>query len=273
MLDKIVFREGIGDILAEGIFSAAQEIGRGSEAYANQVKGLPMLPMQIPEDDAQSKPLSLATAVGPRGGDTLRTMTTTMENKASQSPQEWEEHKQILRAEAKRIRDIDSALDQGTYENKAEIVAYYEDLILMSDMLSTCKWLNRWDIGGWSPGLLAELYSAGSGVETSIDTLFDFAGKARTLERAFEAGEGLRRDLDTLPKRAFLNSSAGETLESNLLDPAKFEDMKSQYYEARGWGPATGIPTEDTLIELGLEDLAKDLVTRGVLPPSGGGGQ
>jgi aldehyde:ferredoxin oxidoreductase len=231
--------------------SAAKEIGRGSEAYANQVKGLPMLPMQIPEDDAASRPMSLAAAVGPRGGDSLRTYTAEPEHNAAKSPEALEKHKEILRKEAKKITNVDDALNQESYEDKAGIVAYYEDCVLISDMLSTCKWMNRWSYGAWSPELLAKLFSAGSGVETSVDDFFDFAGKIRTLERAYEAGEGLRREQDTLPKKAF--KMANE--EGHLLDPAKFEQMKSEYYELRGWDPETGVPTQETLRGLSVEDV------------------
>lgn len=251
MLDKIVHRDGIGDILGEGLVSAAQDIGRGSEAYAHQVKGLPMLPMQIPEDDAASRPMSLAVAVGPRGGDSLRTYTAEAEHRAAKSLETLERHKDILRSEAK-ITNVDSALDQGTYEDKAGIVAYYEDVVLISDMLSTCKWMNRWSYGAWSPDLLARLLSAGSGTETSVDDFFEYANKIRTLERAFEAGEGLTREHDTLPKKAF--KMANE--EGHLLDPAKFEEMKSEYYLLRGWDPETGVPAEESLAALGLEDIS-----------------
>jgi aldehyde:ferredoxin oxidoreductase len=250
MLDKIVFRDGVGDILAEGLVSAAEEVGRGSEAFANQVKGLPMIPMQIPEDDAASRPMSLAAAVGPRGGDSLRTYTGEPEHTATKSTEALEIHKDILRHEAK-ISNLDSALDQGTYEDKAGIVAYYEDAVLISDMLSTCKWMNRWSYGAWSPELLARLVSAGSGVERSVDDLFDYARKIRTLERAYEAGEGLTREHDTLPRKAF--KLANE--EGHLLDPEKFEQMKSEYYELRGWDRETGLPADETLKELGVDDL------------------
>ena len=259
MFDKIVFRKGIGDILAEGMVFAAKEIGRGSEAYANQVKGLPMLPMQIPEDDAASRTLSLASAVGPRGGDSLRSYTAEPEHNAAKSPDALERHKEILRKEAKKITDIDNALNQASYEDNAGIVAYYEDAVLISDMLSTCKWMYRWSYGAWSLELLTKLFSAGSGVETNMEDLFDFAGKIRTLERAYEAGEGLTREQDTLPDRAFDNVNKEGPKSDNLLDPVKFEEMKSQYYTLRGWDPQTGVPTQETLRDLGLDDVADAL--------------
>jgi len=221
-----------------------------------------MLAMQIPEYDARTKPLCLANAVGPRGGDHSRGMTTWSEKVAARSPDELERHKEVLRTEAKKITNIDNALNLASYEDKAGIVAYYEDLVLMSDMLSTCKWLNRWVFGGWKPGTLAKLFSAGSGIKTSIEDLFDFADKIRTLERAYEAGEGLTREQDTLPRKTFDVANKEGNLEGDLLDPAKFEEMKSQYYNLRGWDPQTGVPTQETLSGLGLDDVADALNTK-----------
>ena len=262
MFKKIVFREGIGDILAEGLVFAATEIGRGSEEYANQVKGQPMIPMQIPEDDAGSRTLSLAAAVGPRGGDALRTYTGEPEHTAASSPDALARHKDILRVEAKGITNVDSALDQASYDDKAGIVAYYEDAVLISDMLSTCKWMYRWSYGVWPGGLLASLFSAGSGIETDVQDLFEYAGKIRTLERAYEAGEGLTREHDTLPSKAFGVARDGGTIEGDLLDPARFEEMKTQYYDLRGWDPQTGVPTQETLRGLGLHDVADALYAK-----------
>ena len=164
--------------------------------------------------------------------------------------------------EAKGITNVDDALDQASYDDKAGIVAYYEDAVLISDMLSTCKWMYRWSYGAWSPELLAELFSAGSGVETHIGDLFDFASKIRTLERAYEAGEGLTREQDTLPNSAFDMAIKEGDPEGNLLDPAKFEEMKSQYYVLRGWDPRTGVPTRETLSGLGLDDVAAALYAK-----------
>ena len=46
----------------------------------------------------------------------------------------------------------------------------------------------------------------------------------------------------------------------------KFEEMKSRYYELRGWDIATGAPTEEILRKHGLETVAEDLKKRGRLP-------
>ena len=48
LLDRIVRREGIGDILANGTYWAAQQIGKGAEAYAhNNIKKHEQLPLKL----------------------------------------------------------------------------------------------------------------------------------------------------------------------------------------------------------------------------------
>ncbi|NCO51777.1 MAG: aldehyde dehydrogenase, partial [Deltaproteobacteria bacterium] len=48
LLDKIVRREGVGDILANGTYWAAKEIGKGAEAYAhNNIKKTEQLPLKL----------------------------------------------------------------------------------------------------------------------------------------------------------------------------------------------------------------------------------
>ncbi len=50
--------------------------------------------------------------------------------------------------------------------------------------------------------------------------------------------------------------------EGAVLDREKFEQMKDEYYEQRGWDKATGIPTREKLVELGLEDVAAEVLDR-----------
>ncbi|GAG30474.1 unnamed protein product, partial [marine sediment metagenome] len=49
-----------------------------------------------------------------------------------------------------------------------------------------------------------------------------------------------------------------------VVDREKFERMKDQYYQLRGWDIGTGLQTKAKLKELGLEDIARDLEQRGL---------
>jgi len=62
---KIVKREGIGDILAEGVKRAAEKIGKGAEKLANHIKGLEMTGYDI----RGLKTAAIGYAVSFRGAD------------------------------------------------------------------------------------------------------------------------------------------------------------------------------------------------------------
>ena len=58
--------------------------------------------------------------------------------------------------------------------------------------------------------------------------------------------------MDILPKKFFEKPLTKGKYEGAVLDREKFEQMKDEYYEGRGWDKATGIPTREKLVELGL---------------------
>jgi aldehyde:ferredoxin oxidoreductase len=255
MTEKIAHRQGIGDILAEGILVAAECIGRGSEAYARQVKGLPMVESQGPAWTPYLKGGALAIAVGPRG-DSMRSLTSQdsslPEGEATQA--------------ALEIAGIEKGNDPGSYEGKPELVAAMEDIVILNDLLSTCKWIGGWVVSLLTPEHMAALYTAGTGVETNAQDLFRYARKIRTLERAYEAGEGLTSERDTLPSRFFDNPIARGPWKGAVLRSDEFEQMKRRYYALRGWDPDTGIPAQATLRQMQLDEVAEDLKALGRLP-------
>ena len=270
MLDKIVYRQGIGDTLAEGILPAARKIGRGSEEYVNQVKGVPMVEGWSPETLPSFKGMALANAVCPRGDSMTGrpgAITISMEEAPFQFDSKTAEKAiEVYRQRAKKIAGTEKAAMRQEYEGKPALVAYFEDISALCDSLSTCKYISPWNALPFSPRYQAALLSAGSGVETSVDTLFEFAKRIRTLERTYDVGEGLTRDADSLPKQFMDKPIEQGKFKGEVLESDKFEEMKSQYYARRGWDADTGIPTKETLKELGLGDVARDLAKRGKLP-------
>ena len=257
MIEKIAHRQGIGDILADGIVAAAAEVGRGSEAFVYQVKGLQMLEHSDPGWTPYAKGACLSAAVGPRG-DSIRSLSSW----SALSPHST--LKQGIR-EAAGLgvgSETQVDVDPQSYENKAELVIAAEDLITVGDLLSTCKWL----AGIYTPLHLAELFSAGSGVQTTVEDLFNYARKVRTMERAYEVREGLTSELDTLPNSFFNNPIKDGPWKGGVLEPDRFEEMRRQYYSLRGWDQNTGIPTEATLKRMALGDVAEDLRAHGTLP-------
>ena len=118
----------------------------------------------------------------------------------------------------------------------------------------------------------SEIYSAVTGVETSLGTLRQATRRVYNLYKALNVRLGFSRKDDVFPERWF---DPLETLDRGTLvlsdyfgTPLSREDCErllDDYYDERGWDPSTGIPTEETLMESGLEDIARDLKKRGLL--------
>jgi aldehyde:ferredoxin oxidoreductase len=116
-------------------------------------------------------------------------------------------------------------------------------------------------------------FSAGSGVETDPEALFEFVGRIRNMERAYEATLGINRAMDVLPKEFMDRPIQNGKFKGEVLESEKFEDMKNEYYVLRGWDVTTGIPSRETLEQQGLGDVAGDLARLGKLPSESPTGQ
>ena len=94
------------------------------------------------------------------------------------------------------------------------------------------------------------------------------AKKIFTLLKSYTIREGLGRKDDDFPERFYREGSALEEgpFKRDPLSRDKIDQVLDEYYELRGWDKKTGLPTEERLIELGLDDIAKELVELGKLP-------
>ena len=260
MFEKIVYREGFGDVLADGMLPAADRIGRGAKDYANHMKGMPLYEGRTAEGIVGAKGMALAVAMSSRG-DTMRARTESYEEGGLGARSD-----EAARQKAKQIAGTEKAALRAEYEGKPELVVYSEDGIIINDCLSACKYMSSFLNLPFSEKYQAALFSAGTGIETSEDMLFELAKKVRNLERAYCVREGMTRKTDSLPKRFMDHPIEEGPSKGEVLKSSEFEKMKNKYYELRGWDIATGIPTRETLEQAGLKDVARDLEKRGKLP-------
>jgi aldehyde:ferredoxin oxidoreductase len=234
LLKKIVTREGIGDLLAEGTRKAAQKIGKGSEQYAIQVKGLE-LPGYEPRG-LKGSGLNLATA--PLGASHC----------IGQCPQE------IMGPEA---------VDRFSPEGKGKLCKFNQDKVAVYETGIVC--LFPMALGLVDLPTLGEMLRAATGIEDfkNEDFLFTVGARILNVERAFNVREGFGRKDDYLPPRF-----QTEALKSGAAQGHTFEsdELLDQYYEARGWDKLTGYPTRATLENLGLKPVADDLEKIDKLP-------
>jgi hypothetical protein len=79
------------------------------------------------------------------------------------------------------------------------------------------------------------------------------------LMRAFNAREGLTRADDILPEKLFKQALKGGRTDGQLLSREELAAGLAMYYEQAGWDPITGMPTRETLADLGLDWVADTL--------------
>jgi aldehyde:ferredoxin oxidoreductase len=230
LVEKIGRREGLGDILAEGVKRAAEKIGKGAEQYAMHVKGLEM-PGYEPR---AMKALGMHYALSNTGANHCY----------GYAQQEMGNP---------RPRLVDAAADDG----KGDIVKYNQDYVAAVELVNACTFpANNLELFGLE--LIANMLVAALG-ETkfgSADYLWHVGEKVYNLERCFNIRDGFSRKDDALPKRMYTEPLIGGMRDGEII--RKPDVIIDEYYEARGWDK-NGIPTKATLKRLGLDDLDKDI--------------
>ena len=232
MVELIGRREGFGAILGEGSKRAAEKIGKGAERYAMHVKGLE-LPMHNPY---RFKEMGLQYAVSERGACHLRGF--------SMLPARG-----ILFPEL----GINKRLDGFTIEGKAHLVKIMQDACRVVDALGICKFIAFF--GGIPLTLLAELYVAVTGWETTLKELMKAGERIWMLQRAFNVRMGVKREDDTLPRRFLEEPMVEGAARGQTVD---LEPMLKEYYVERGLDEE-GKPKKEKLEELNL-DFAVDFI-------------
>jgi len=250
LVEKIARRQGIGDLLAEGVKRAAEKIGRGSEEFAMHVKGL-----ELPLHEVRGmKGHGLAYATSNRGGCHLQVETDDLFEEQL-CPEIGIDEKTLPR----QCRD---KLYAGP--EKARLNKIVGDLFALFDSLVVCKW-TVYPCGGTKITTLAEIIAAATGWDITVNELMKTGERIFNLCRAFNVREGITRKDDTLPKRFTEplpeGPYAGEAFPAEALGK-----MLDYYYEFRGWSKETGIPTKEKLEELGLRYVAQELENLAILP-------
>jgi aldehyde:ferredoxin oxidoreductase len=257
LVEKIVRREGIGDVLANGVYHAARAIGDGAEEYDhNTIKKFEQVPIKL---SMINFPYFLMYATGEKMN------ITQIEGSYPQGPiADKEEREQFVKhwdAAPERFKKWFSEWEprqNPSIEASVNICDWNETMHYVDDSIGTCAFLSsfRGQFGGRPPyhiHNLPELISLATGMELDSDKLWKTAARNRNLVRAINVRRGLRR-VDEAPPADHWKKRDPE-MEQKLLDA---------YYEFKGWNN-DGIPTRETLQELGLAYVSEDFVRRGIL--------
>ncbi len=243
LLKDIVHRRGIGDLLAEGVYRAAQALGRGSEAYAMHVKKADLNEAGMRE----RKGWALAIVLSTHGGGHL-----------DGAPGAWAwVGKEAL---AERLFGNPRPSAAGEYHNQARAVIWFENYKAVIDMLGICYFTSAWiDAAALLPEDYAALLSAGSGRAVTADEVMWVGQRLHNVQKAFNTLHAGFTRRDDYPPRRLMEEPASGPFEGELLDPAKWEEMLNEYYRAQGWDLDTGWQTEDSLRSLQLDEVIEKL--------------
>jgi len=260
LLDHIVRREGIGDVLADGTYWAALKIGKGAMEYAhNTIKKTEQLPLKL---GMLNQMYFLMYCTGEKAN------ITQIEGNFPQAPFPTREEREEFTKDWPQVPDerykqwfIEWEL-RGEYsipnypdvDASCELVNWQEKLHYIDDSTGMCAGLSSFP---YKPPFhihnLPPLISSGVGLDLDEESLSHVTRRNRNLVRACNIRRGMRREDEKPPedhwKRRF------PELEEKLLD---------EYYKYKGWNN-DGIPTLATLHELGLDYVAQDFLERGIL--------
>lgn len=234
LIEDIAYRRGFGDLLAESSQAKAR-LPEEAQDYLIAVKDLPQ---SDPHDVRYIKSFALGIAVASRGADHLRNRPTL---DIMPLPDE-------VRL---RIFGFDTSSDPTSYDGKAAMVAWHEDLYAVADCLGICRFVTH---GFNSPNLLGyghfvDSIQAATGMHLSVDDLRQIGRSVIDLERWLNLQFGRTRADDTLPKRYFDEPMPARATEGHRIERDKFEKMLDQYYYAREWD-AEGRPSASRLEQL-----------------------
>jgi aldehyde:ferredoxin oxidoreductase len=260
LLDKMVHREGIGDLLAEGTYWAARKIGKGAEKYDhNTVKKHEQMNIKLGMLDplyylmySTNEKISITQIEGnwPQAAFPSRADRESFVKDWPQLPDEkfkdyfvnWEP------------RGENANPFYPTIDMCCEIVDWMEMLHNIDDAIGLCAGMASFCLKPpYHINNYPQLISAATGLDLDRDSLQRIVNRSRNLHRAVNNMRGMSRadekpPLDHWRKRF----------------PEYEEQLQSAYYSYKGWND-DGVPTRARLEELDLGYVADELEKRGIL--------
>ena len=195
LLKKIAYRQGIGDILADGIRHAAKVWDL--EEIAVHAKGLE----PAGYDPRVLKGMGLAYATSDRGACHLRATFYKPELSGMISPEQT--------------------------QGKAKMFVDFEDRLTLFDALVFCRFYR--DMYAWEQ--LEEVVRMVTGLDVDKSRLQQMAAGISSLVRRFNIREGMRPQDDSLSAGLFQTLKGAE----NQLTREELAYMLKDYYQLRGW--------------------------------------
>ena len=240
MAEKLAYRKGIGNFLADGVRQASQKLGKGSERFAIYMKGQDSVdPYRI------MKGFGFGVSTSPVAGRHLRGAVTTPHNTGP--------------------RDITWSMTK--YKNIPEVVFWQLRVQEIENMAGLCVYMGSF--GGThalEPSDYTELINAAMGVDLTEEELMLIGQRSYNLEKAFNSIHASFDRKDDYPPRRYMEEPVKSGPYAGYkCDKDKWDEMLDRFYELHGWDKETGWQTSKCLRELGMEDVAEKLKKVGKL--------
>lgn len=240
LVHRIATRQGFGNILAEGEKRAPKIVGKGSQNYMYEVKGM----SPVIEDPRATKLFGFGYVTSVRGGDHLKgfgVLDCIGDVDAAQ-----------------QLFGIPEVADPLSTRGKGAAMKWHEDFCAAQDAAGICRFASMHIWFGVPPNTIAKLVSTATGAELDETGLFTIGERIYNLEKAFNSREGLTRKDDnfSVPKKFLEEPLKDGPARGSVLD---LDPMLDEYYDARGWDRKTGLQSRRKLEELDLKDIANEL--------------
>jgi len=234
VLRKMAFRDGLGDLLADGSLAAAKRIGKGAEKYAMQIKGL-----ELPGYDVRGlKAHGLGFATSYTGADHCRGYAF---QEVFGVPIPWE-------------------VDRFAIEGKGKLTIWNQDIRTVTlDCAPMCAFLLDMAVPATACQNMARLMEAVTGLSFTPEEIQKVGERVNNLAKAFNLREGFTRADDTLPERLMNEPLKAGASKGQVISREDLDTMLDEYYSLRGWDIKTGMPTRAKLTDLGLAYVADAL--------------
>ncbi len=225
LVQKIAYRRGIGDLMAEGSYRLAEHYGH-------------------PEYSITAKKLEFP-GYDPRGAKGMGLLYATSNIGASHMAGD------IAYME---VFGVPKKLDPLAIEGKPERVKYFEDIFALIDATGLCVFLAlrylfdpTYEV---MPTRLTEMLNHATGAGYTVESVLKASERIYNLERMFLLRGGFTRADDTLPRRMLAEPMSEGPGTGHVVE---LDQMLPEFYQVRGWDEH-GKPTAAKKDELGLLD-------------------
>jgi aldehyde:ferredoxin oxidoreductase len=292
LTQMIAYRQGFGDVLAEGTIKAAESVGERAKARIGDF--VATRNSETKDYDPRIMPIT-ALIYATEARRPIQTLHEPVEllfrwiswaNKEENAT--FSSHQ--LRRFAERLWGSKEAADFTSIEGKALASKKAQDRAYVKESMILCdlSWMKIWS--GYfaenmeEPALEWQIFSAVTGRDVDEAGLNWLGERNFNMQRAVLLRQGwdgrkddqlmdyyfnqpLRKNELFCDPECIVPGKDGEIVskEGAVIDRQDFETLKDEYYELRGWDVESGLPKADAFRQLDMNDIADDLNERGLI--------